>query len=47
MIYIEPWPSTMSSPYLVPEEDDIGGGLWVVEDNGEPDFQDAIPNPAR
>lgn len=45
-IYVEPWPATMSGPYLVPEEDDIGEGCAVVEDSGDLDFHDAHPDDA-
>ena len=39
-IYVEPWPTTVSGPYLVPEEDETEEGCVLVEDNGELSFHD-------
>lgn len=39
-IYVEPWPTTTSGPYLVPEEDETTESCEVVENDGDLGFHD-------
>jgi len=45
-IYVEPWPTTTSGPYLVPEEQETDVSCEVVEDDGDLGFHDVpLPEP--